>query len=83
MEDSFPVQHSTSVSTLKTLEHHTQGKGTRNFQPTSSSIPTASELDTSLSAKNMEPDVQNLLTNTPCTSSEVPRISKMANLIHK
>ncbi|KAG6416172.1 hypothetical protein SASPL_123596 [Salvia splendens] len=47
-----------------------RGKGTRNFQPTSSSIPTASELDTSLSAKNMEPDVQNLLTNTPCTSSE-------------
>ncbi|XP_057790006.1 uncharacterized protein LOC131006872 [Salvia miltiorrhiza] len=79
MEDSFPVQHPSSVSTLKTLEHHTQGKGTRNSQPTSSSIPTASESDTNLFAQDLEPDVENLLTNIRCTSSEVPHISKKGN----
>ena len=79
MEDSFPVQQSSSGSTVKTLEHHSQGKGTRNSQPISSSNPSVSESDTNLSAQDMEPDVENLLTNILCTSSEVPHISKRGN----
>ncbi|XP_041995003.1 DNA topoisomerase 2-binding protein 1-A-like isoform X2 [Salvia splendens] len=79
MEDSFPVQQSSSGSTLKTLEHHSQGKGTRNSQPIPSSNPTVSESDTNPSAQDMEPDVENLLTNILCTSSEVPHISKRGN----
>lgn len=75
-EESFPVQHSSSVSTLKTLEHHSQGKGTRNSQYTSSSMPTVSESETIFSAQDLEPDLENLLPNIRCTSSEVPLISK-------
>ncbi|XP_042045735.1 DNA topoisomerase 2-binding protein 1-A-like [Salvia splendens] len=79
MEASFPVQQSSSVSTLKTLEHHTQGKCTRNSQPISSSNPSVSESDTNLSAQDMKPDVENLLTNILCTSPEVPHMSKRGN----
>lgn len=78
-EESFPVQHSSSVSTLKTSEHHSQGKGTRNSQYTSSSMPTASESETIFSAQDVESDLNNLLPNFHSISSEVPLISKEGN----
>lgn len=65
------------MSTVKTLEHHSQGKGSRNSQYTSSSMPAASESDTILSAQDFEPDSINFLPNIHCT--EVPLISKEGN----
>lgn len=67
------------MSTLRTLEQHSQGKGIRNSQYTSSSVPTASDLETNFSAQDMEPDLENLLSNISPTFSEVPPISKDGN----
>lgn len=67
------------MSTLKTSEHHSQGKGTRNSQYTSSSMPTASESETIFSAQDVEPDLNNLLPNFHSISSKVPLISKEGN----
>ncbi|KAH6769080.1 hypothetical protein C2S51_014416 [Perilla frutescens var. frutescens] len=78
-EESFPVQHSSSVSTLKTSEHHTQGKGTINSQYAPSSMPTASESATTFSPQDLEPDLENIVPNIHHTSSEVPLISKEGN----
>ncbi|KAL0349386.1 UNVERIFIED_CONTAM: hypothetical protein Sangu_1166400 [Sesamum angustifolium] len=64
-EESYPVQGSTmsSLSTLKTAEQHSQGKGIRNSQHTSSSMATASDSETNFSAQDMGPDLENTLPN--------------------
>ncbi|KAG8363676.1 hypothetical protein BUALT_Bualt19G0047200 [Buddleja alternifolia] len=80
-EESYPVQNSltSSVSTLKTVEHHSQGKGIRNSQYTSSSLATASDSEINFSAQATEPDLENPLPNMYPTFFEAPPLSQKGN----
>ncbi|KAL8542182.1 hypothetical protein ACS0TY_003153 [Phlomoides rotata] len=49
IEESYPVQGSSSSSALKTLEQNSQSKGIRYSQCTSSSMPSASDFETKTS----------------------------------
>ncbi|KAL0377200.1 UNVERIFIED_CONTAM: hypothetical protein Scaly_0837600 [Sesamum calycinum] len=80
-EESYPVQGSTmsSLSTLKTVEQHSQGKGIRNSQHTSSSMATASDSETNFSAQDMGPDLENTLPNIYPAFFEAPSLPKEDN----
>ncbi|KAI3448827.1 hypothetical protein Pfo_005492 [Paulownia fortunei] len=80
-EESYPVQGSSasSMSTLKTVEQHSQGKGIRNSQYSSSSMATASDSETNFSAQDMEPDLEILLPNIYSTFFEGPPLPKEGN----
>ncbi|KAL0413648.1 UNVERIFIED_CONTAM: hypothetical protein Sradi_1566500 [Sesamum radiatum] len=80
-EESYPVQVSTisSLSTLKTMEQHSQGKGIRNSQHTSSSMATASDSETNFSAQDMGPDIEQPLPNIYPAYFEAPSLPKRDN----
>ncbi|KAL0387895.1 UNVERIFIED_CONTAM: hypothetical protein Sradi_2671300 [Sesamum radiatum] len=80
-EESYPVQGSTmsSLSTLKTAEQHSQGKGIRNSQHTSSSMAAASDSETNFSAQDMGPDLENTLPNIYPAFFEAPSLPKEDN----
>ncbi|XP_011091797.1 DNA topoisomerase 2-binding protein 1-A isoform X2 [Sesamum indicum] len=80
-EESYPVQGSTisSLSTLKTVEQHSQGKVIRNSQHTSSSMATASDSETNFSAQDMGPDFENPLPNIYPAFFEAPSLPKEDN----
>ncbi|KAK6121566.1 hypothetical protein DH2020_044686 [Rehmannia glutinosa] len=68
-----------SYPSLKTLEQHSQGKVIRNSQYSSSSMATASDSETNLSAQDMEPDLEIPLPNICPTFFGVPPLPKEGN----
>lgn len=76
IEESYPVQGSSYLSALKTLEQNSQGRGIRNSLCTYSSMPSASDFETKTSAQDMESDLENLPPSIASTFSEVSPIPK-------
>lgn len=78
VEESYPVQGSSSSSALKTLEQNSQGKGIRYSQCTSSSMPSASDFETKTSAQDIESDLENEVSPIPKVRDE-PTAAKQDN----
>ncbi|XP_022896632.1 DNA topoisomerase 2-binding protein 1 isoform X2 [Olea europaea var. sylvestris] len=80
-EESYPVLASSasSVSTLKTVEQHSQDKSFRNSQHTSSSMATVSDSEANLSTQPTETNLENPLQHTYSTVLDAPTFTTKEN----
>lgn len=80
-EESYPVlaSYASSVSTLKTVEQHSQDKSFRNSQHTSSSMATVSDSEANLSTQPTETNLENPLQHTYSTVLDAPTFTTKEN----
>ncbi|XP_051124524.1 uncharacterized protein LOC127246914 isoform X2 [Andrographis paniculata] len=76
-EESYPVQGGLTPSmSTKTMEQHSQGKGIRNPQHSSSSMATALDMEPSFLVQDTESDLEYSMPNIYPTFAESPQSPK-------